>query len=60
MDQSIPGAFPTDPTLRAMEEETAQASPPSSTSKALKDTAEAVRNYAKEFIPISLGHYFGM
>lgn len=63
MDQSTPGAFPTVETLEKKKEERekaeAESGPPQSTVEEVKHVVEALGDYAKEYLPASLGAFIG-
>lgn len=59
-DQSIPGAFPSETDLKNRKEEDAKAGHASSTIQGMKHTVEALADYAKEYLPVSLTAYMGV
>ncbi|KAF9442809.1 hypothetical protein P691DRAFT_764860 [Macrolepiota fuliginosa MF-IS2] len=66
MLEEVPGYFPTEDTLRKKKEEREQAGPPPSTVEKVKNTIVALGDYAKEwsdyakgYVPASLGAYIG-
>jgi len=56
IDQHIPGAFPTQTTLRKIEEHDRTLSPPSTVEHAF----DVFSDYAKQYLPDSVGALIGM
>jgi len=58
-DQHIPGAFPVQTTSRKIEEHNRTLSPPSTVDE-VKHAFDVFSDYAKQYLPDSVGAYIGM
>ncbi|KAJ3560764.1 hypothetical protein NP233_g10622 [Leucocoprinus birnbaumii] len=58
-EQDVPGAFPTERMLARQNAEHAEAAPPPSTLDEIKHAAEVLGDYAKMYLPSSVGAYIG-
>ncbi|KAF5353346.1 hypothetical protein D9756_007797 [Leucocoprinus leucothites] len=59
MDEDVPGAFPSDAMLKRRDDEQARAPPPPSTVDEVKHAVEVLGDYAKLYLPTSVGAYIG-